>query len=155
MSKNRPSLKEKQAGTEASINEISYDFNDFFAVDTALKAELQAKGLVWRWINAIKLKANYGYDSRQWAPYQRKSQAPGMTSFSDAEGFVRRGDLILAVQPKAVDSARKKQLAARNAAQNTDKHSKQAAEELRRHMRDSKIQADVTEGYEDSGSSDD
>lgn len=151
MSKSRPSLKEKQASTEASLEGLNFDFNNFFAIDPALKSEIEGKGMAYRWVNAIKLKANYGYDSRQWAPYKRDSQAPGMSTFSDPEGFIRRGDLILAVQPKAVNSARKAQVASRNKSQSLADRNKIQAEELRRQLRSNDIKADISEGYDDNG----
>lgn len=149
MSKNRPSLKEKQAGTEAGVNELNLDMNDFFAIDPQLKKEIEGKGLAYRWVNAIKLKANYGYDSRQWQPYKRETQGTGMTSFSDPEGYIRRGDLILAVQPKGVAQARRKQLDARNQAQSQARFAKTQAEELRQTMRKSGMDVDIVEGYDE------
>jgi len=150
MSKNRPSVKEKQAGTEAGINDFNFDFNDFFAVDPALKQEIASKGLVCRWINAVKLKANYGYDSRQWTPYKRESQPSVTSTFSDPEGFIRRGDLILAVQPKQLATARKAQVDARNLAQSSAKQQKAHADELKRQMRENGIKADISEGYDEN-----
>lgn len=150
MAKNRPSLKEKEAATASNIAQMGMDFNDFFAIDPELKKEIEGKGMVYRWVNALKLKANYGYDKRQWQAYKRDSQPAGITSFSDPEGYTRRGDLILAVQTKAVAGARKAQLDARNRSQNQQKHAKQQADELRREMRSAGIDADISEGYEDN-----
>lgn len=150
MSKNRPSLKEKQASTEAGLEGLSFDFNNFFAIDPELKKEIEGKGMAYRWVNAIKLKANYGFDARQWAPYKREGQVSGMSTFSDPEGFIRRGDLILAVQPKAVAAARKAQVASRNKSQSLAERNKAQAEELRRQLRSNDIKADISEGYEDN-----
>jgi hypothetical protein len=150
MSKNRPSLKEKEVATSAGLAELGMDFNDFFAIEPALKKEIEAKGLVYRWVNALKLKANYGYDKRQWSAYKRDGQATGISSFSDPEGYTRRGDLILAVQSKGIANARKAQLDARNKSQSSQQYAKQQAEDLRRNMRDSGIKADISEGYEDN-----
>jgi hypothetical protein len=74
-----------------------------------------------------------------------------MSTFSDPEGFIRRGDLILAVQSKAVNSARKAQVANRNKSQSLAQRNKAQAEELRRQLRNNDIKADISEGYDDNG----
>jgi hypothetical protein len=113
------SLKTKTAAQESSIEDtINLDFDNQLAVDPSLLKEVAEKGFACRWINASKLKANYGFDSRQWSPYKR-IQKPGALEnnsfgFTDPEGFVRRGDLVLAVRPMAVHNASKARIANKN-----------------------------------------
>jgi hypothetical protein len=94
----------KTQAQESSISLASMD--DQLAVSPKLIAEIEAKGLVHRWINAVKYKSNYGYDSRQWQPYQVKKNEGvenNFYGFTDSEGYIRRGDLILAVRKKEVN----------------------------------------------------
>ena len=149
-SKGKLSLKDKELASEMPINP-AFDDSDAFAIDPVLKAELDGKGLAHRWINAKTYKDNYGYDRRRWVPYKRESKAPsGYESYgyADPEGFIRRGDLILAAQPQAFADNRKAKIIARTASQANQ--NKQAAAELAETLKNSGHRAKVYEGYDEN-----
>lgn len=148
--KSKPTLKDKEAASELPVT-LDVNGDDAFSIDPALRAELESKGLAHRWINARKFKDNYGYDARRWVPYKRESKMPGgyeSFGYADPEGFIRRGDLILAAQPIAIAEARKAKIAARTAA--LAGHNKQAAADLKKTMKEAGLNAKVHEGFDEN-----
>lgn len=148
MSKKPSTVQEKELFTQQSMENTQYDFTDQLAVPPAILQEIEAKNLAHRWVNAPKLAANYGFDSRMWTPYKVEKAPQGMFSGVDSEGYVRRGDLILAVQPKQIAAKRKALIDAKNA--RNKGHNKQAADMLKEAFGKSGIKAKVTEGFEDN-----
>lgn len=142
------------AKTEAQESSISLtDFDNQLAVDPKLVAEMEAKGLAHRWINGIKYKNNYGYDARQWQPYKAEKKVGlenNFYGFTDSEGFIRRGDMVLAVRPKAVHEMAKQRNA--NKINNLKGNpSKKAAEDLKKTMKDAGVDgAKIYEGYDEN-----
>lgn len=152
MSKKQSTLKEKEAASQATISASGESFDDQFAVAPAIKQEIESQGLVYRWINAHKLQANYGFDSRQWQPYKMKNPINfGGLESKDSEGYIRRGDLILAVQTQEVAGRRRAITERRRQALNNAVQNKEAARELKKAMSDAGIQAKVYEGYDENG----
>lgn len=152
MSKNKPSLKEKEAMNEDTISGGIESFDDQLAISPNLIKEIEEQGLVYRWINAHTFQRNHGFDSRQWAPYKMKNPINiGGLIAKDSEGYIRRGDLILAVQTEAVASRRKARMDMRRQALNAAVQNKEAASQLKKSMRDAGIQAKVHEGYDENG----
>lgn len=158
MSKNKVTLKNKEAAmnVKTSADELS-GLGDQLAVDPIIKQELKAKNLVFRWINAKKLADNYGFDRRQWQPYKTENYK-GSVGFghADAEGYIRRGDLILAVQTNEIAARRKALLKMKQESLNNAvaTHNKANAQALKKAARDAGIDAKVYEGYEENGDSD-
>jgi hypothetical protein len=153
MTKNKPSLQEKEQNSHMTIEETSsVDFSDALAIDPELKREIASQGLVCRWINGAKHAANYGFDARMWTPYKRKSEGKSSAyGYTDSEGFVRRGDLILAVQSTAVFNKRKEIVERRNLANKAAIGSKEAARAIRQKLKESGLsskQVKVLEGDE-------
>lgn len=103
--------------------------NDPYFLDKELKAELESKGLVGRFVNIKKLEMYGGRHNSGWVPYKRESKDPMGIFGSDPDGFVRRGmDLVLAVKPVALQKKHKKKLhieATRSKAQTRIKGEKQ------------------------------
>lgn len=151
MSKNgKPTLQDKAANLEASIDMAN---TDYFFVEPSLKREIEKQGMVCRWINAKKLQENYGFDRRQWKPYKKSSDSVATSNpfgGTDSEGFVRRGDLILAVRPKSIHDKYSEQINNKN--KNLQKgHSKQAAEEIKQKLQESGTRGiEVLEGYDEN-----
>ncbi len=118
-----------------------------YDVDPQLLKEIRDKGLKERWISRGKYLANHG-DSRGYRPYQMevaKMEKKGSLDFQygvDPEGYICRGDLILAVRPNALHEANKRKIENKNRAQLG--YSKQAADKLRE-----TTGMKVIEGYED------
>lgn len=79
--------------------------------------EANELGCECRWVNSKKLKENQGYHERGWRAYKFKSKPgdgildSGNFAFGeDAAGIVRRGTAVLAIRPKEVGDAHRKQL---------------------------------------------
>jgi hypothetical protein len=143
MSKNRPTIQDKQKSTEESAD--SFDFTDQLAISPAILAEIKEKGLKHRWINAHKLQANYGFDSRQWQPYRVENIQKSAFGSTDAEGYIRRGDLVLAVQSEAIAKRRYAIVERKNAINKN--HLKNTAEQFREEFKKAGIKTKVEEGY--------
>lgn len=149
----------KVAKQETSLTDGggAFDFDDQLAIEPSLKKEILAKGLVFRWINGAKHKANYGYDSRRWTPYKRE-KTEGLENnsygFTDSEGFIRRGDLILAVRKKEIHDLSRERI--RSKTRNLAGEAKKAVvEQIKAGRKEVGMDDDFTihEGYEDPSDS--
>lgn len=129
------------------------DHTDYFFVDAGVKRDIEKQGMVCRWINAKKLQENYGFDRRQWKPYKKATDSiASSNSFggTDSEGFVRRGDLILAVRPKALQDKYSEQISNKNKSLQKV-HQKQAAAEIKQKLQESGTRGiKVLEGYDEN-----
>lgn len=126
----------------------------FFDIPKAIKAELEAKGLVGRWINAKKYQDNYGFHKSGWKAHKTSPNArlAGSLDFGDgidAEGFIRRGDLVLATKSAEQQARHKATIDKKTAA--LSNFTKSAAEEVRKTLGD---KGTVIEGYEENGGDD-
>jgi len=139
----------------AEMNELRAS-GDIFQVSLELQAELKEKGLAYRFINRKKYIEEHGFHKGGWVAFKRDLKAKptdslDFSSGTDAEGYVRRGDQVLAVKPIAEHEKfkrilkRKKQL---YLGQN-----KLKAEELREMARAAGADMTVEEGYEEDGES--
>jgi len=138
-------------------NDISSDLQgedmelNLLTVDPALAKEIKDKGLVYRFINAPQLQQNYGYHRSGWTPYKREAtEKKGSLDFqfgTDPEGYVRRGDLVLAVKTVRANEQRKAKIAASTA--RYDQFNKQAANQLKDFSKENGLDMRVEEGYED------
>lgn len=144
--------QQKAEATESSMGLNGVDFNDRLAIDPALKSELESKNLVWRWTNFKKLKDNHGFDPRMWAPYKRESKPTGgmfeAYGYTDPEGYIRRGDLVLAVQTQEIYNRRKADTDRRRAALNNNQ--KVAAKQLNETFAEAGVKAKVYSGYDEN-----
>jgi hypothetical protein len=142
------SLEEKAEDINgfSMVDYDNFDFQDKLAVDPSLIKELKNKNLKYRWINAHQLTANYGFDSRMWRPYKaEKSMKSSVYGQSDSEGYIRRGDLILAVQPNEIFNKRKQIIDQRNLANKAAMGSKEAAKSLRASFKANNIKGKIEE----------
>ena len=146
MSKSRPTVQDKEISTSAPID--TGDFNDMTSIDPALQAELESKNLEYRWVNAKKLQENYGFDPRQWTPYRSETVGKNPFSQRDSEGYIRRGDLILAVQSKEIANKRRNVVKMKN--DRNKQHLRQSASELKETFRRAGVRADISEGYDEN-----
>lgn len=136
------SLQEKSE----SIDEYSieayegFDPNDHMIIDPAIKKEITERGLKYKWINANKLANSHGFDKKGWKPYKLnssgKSSVYGQT---DAEGFLRRGDLVLAVMPNAIHAKHKAAINQANLANKAAMGSKEAAKQIRQNFKSNQV----------------
>lgn len=148
MSKNRPTVQNKEESTQKSTQELDIDFNDQLAVPKAVIKEIEELGMQHRWINAHKLQANYGFDSRGWQPFKSKVLQAGPFSGLDSEGFIRRGDLILAVQSNALAAKRKEVINQKNARNKA--YGKDAASQLKDQFNRAGIKSKISSGFDEN-----
>jgi len=132
----------------AMINEGDF-FGTRLSIPAELQKELEAKGLVGRFVSTKTLSDNAGRHPKGWMPYSMdKPMENTLTGNSDK--IYRIGDLVLAVKSKEAHARHVKYL--------EDKSNRQSASakgrinEMREHIRESKGDKYVklTEGYEEN-----
>ena len=107
----KPAPKVSEKNKSAMDNYDIDALSDPFIVPEAVKKELEAQGLVCRWISEQHLKDFGGVHRSGWIPYMRPKDAE-LTTYEklfgkDSSGFVKKGNLILGVKTKE-DAARHK-----------------------------------------------
>lgn len=118
-------------------------------IDEGLKTELREQNFEWRFIN-IKQYREMGFHRSYWKPYKRKTQGPNDSFFeTDPDGYIKRGDLVLAVKPKQHAELHRAKLKMLNALQANP--NKVKADEMRALAKDAGIEVKVHEGYTDKG----
>lgn len=131
-----------------TLNEYSmeayegFDPNDYHVISPEIKAEIVGKKLKYKWINAHKLAANHGFDKKGWRPYKINQELltkSGVYGSADVDGYLRRGDLVLAVMPEALHSKHRAIINQSNLANRAAMGSKQAAKQLRETLKDSQV----------------
>ena len=121
------------------------------SLPTALKEQLTSLGYVYRWINEADFRHNNNLHASGWLPYNVnaigdvKSMARNKV---DAEGLMRRGDLILAIRPKSLNDAHVAKTREKNA--RLKGYTKEKAKEFREFIKGADKSAKITEGYEDN-----
>lgn len=151
MSKNEKRQFTKEEPVIFNPNEM---YASMLEVPEGIKTELDAKGLVPRWINATELSRQFGFNKSGWKPYKPDTKVSLTGDYSgDPEGYLRRGDLILAVKSKTEHAIHKKKLQYK--ADLYKGYNTQKAQELRSFMRDAGIKTKVVEGYDEAGDADD
>lgn len=128
--------------------------NSFFNVPAGIKEELSKKGFECRWINSIKYRQNFGFHRSGWKAYKTTAAklAPDSLDFGDgvdAEGYIRRGDLVLAVKPSQAAEQHREKIRAKN--RRLMNYSQTAADDLRKTVGGSGA---VLEGYDENGGDD-
>lgn len=144
----RKPLSQKKLARPAALS-LEDIFGNSLGIDPELAATLKAKGLAWRFISYPQLQKMGGTHARGWKPYKPDSGKIDNHTFqvgADPEGFIRRGELILAVRPIELNEKHKQYLAQEAARTKGFQASK--VEELREMVRDVPGM-EVHEGYED------
>lgn len=103
MSKNkqgRVPVSKKSAESAMVMDNFDYEI---FRVDGELKKELEDAGLAYRWINAPKYFKGGNFHRSGWKAYRSKKAgtSEAFDSGINAEGFIIRNDMLLAVKPAA------------------------------------------------------
>jgi hypothetical protein len=142
-------FSQRSKPTPVNMDDI---FGNALGLDPELVASIKAKGLSHRFINARKLIDMGGYHPKGWRPYKpsaeerAKLEAQSLLFGSDPDGYIRRGDCILAVRTSELNDKHKaylKQEAART--QNTAKN---AASQIRDFIKSNGLDMRVQEGAE-------
>lgn len=117
-------------------------------IPLSIAEDIAKNGNVARWINGTQFQREHGFHRSRWQPY-RIEKKPGVTASSayspDPEGFVRRGDLILAIRSEQ-EAAQHKAVLDHKA--NLYKgYEKQKKAELQAHLKEAGIKSKVEAGY--------
>lgn len=137
----------KKDPVEFNPNEM---YQSILELPPGIQEEIESKGLVARWINLTEYKRQYGFHRSGWAPYKPETALPATNSLAgDAEGYIKRGDLILAVKTNEQQNLHKRRL--KHKADLYKGYNAEKAKEIRDLMRNVGIKTKVVEGYEEPG----
>ena len=130
--------------TQADLYDSALD------IPSNIKEELNKKGLTARWINATEFRKSFGFHKSKWVPYKRElpkgaSTSPDSLYGGDPEGYVRRGDLVLAVKTKE-ENARHAGMLKQRADLYSGKQN-QAAAELREQAKRAGVKTKVDDSF--------
>jgi hypothetical protein len=121
-------------------------------IDPSLKAELEAKGLEWRWISNKEFAEAGNQHHNYWTPYQTKQTAEksgDILNFgTTSDGFIRRKTMVLAARPKQLGDAHRAQLKQKAARLQGDAE-RQNKSELEEVASRAGIKAKIDVGYDD------
>jgi len=127
------------------------EFGNRLSLSLDLQKELKDKGLEGRFINYKELVENQGFHKNEWIPYKReKSDTMDTSTFlngSSPDGYIRRGDAILAV--KRVEDAERHRAHLDQLAKNQLGYDKRAAASLRRVAKEAGMNVPVKESFDD------
>lgn len=127
-------------------------FGNPLGLDPELVAAIQAKGFAHRFINAKKLIEMGGYHAKGWRPYKpsteerAKLESQSLLFGSDPDGYIRRGDCILAVRSKELNDKHKAYL--KQEVARTQNVAKNAASQIKDFIRSNGLDMRVQEGAE-------
>jgi hypothetical protein len=146
-----------QKGRAAPIN-MDDIFGNALGIDAEVAKAIEASGQVYRFINVKRLQDMGGYHPQGWRPWKpspeqrAKMEGQSLLFGSDPDGFVRRGDCVLAVRSKELNEKHKSYL--RQEVARTENVTKTAAQQMREFVRSNGLDMRVQEGaevYEDFG----
>lgn len=149
-------LAAKAQKTASSRINLADLFSDTLGLDPEIKKGLDAKGLSYRWISAPKLQEFNGHHARGWRPVKLKEcgtlpSNPQEWMFgSDPEGYIRRGDCILAVRPKELNEKHKAYLKQEADERTRAVSNKAHADELRHLAKEAGVEIKLHEGFEEN-----
>ena len=149
MNDNKKPVSEKGVKKESfKFEDQTYeDFHDNqLHVPKAIKDECSAKGLDIRWINLNEYVRRGYIHKHHWQAYKPDTKTGDLKYGTDVNGFIRRGDAVLAVRRKEVSTQYKAHVEQRQKMYNN--YEKAAAEGLRQQLRQAGINTKVSEGYE-------
>lgn len=145
----------KSTKPNTKVKAQTFNPNDFYhdqlKIDDELIEEMTKKGFEWRFINALDFQKK-GFNKSQWTPYKRDKTEPTSSQSkifgSDPDGFIKRGDLILAVKSSEKAQAHRAFLDQRSQ-QLSKAVGSYGADELKKAFRDAGVNAKVLTGYDD------
>lgn len=149
-------MKAKQVKTTPKITaqDLNALYESQLQVDPDVRKEIEDKGMVMRWINATELQKKHGFHRSGWKPYKREGKTTPDSIFGgNPEGYICRGDLVLAVKPiEAQDRHRAILEYKANLYKSTNQ---EHAKKLRREAAQAGIKMKIMEGYESEGDTED
>lgn len=142
----KPAIK---ATDELSVPEF---MQNRLQVDEKLMKYFKDKGLAWRWINMSKFRAER-FHRTGWVPFKKQQDTP--ISAADQllgespDGFILRGDNVLAVK-KASEAQAYKNFLRNRTAKITDAQQKEAAQAIKTAFKAAGQDVKVDEGFDES-----
>lgn len=129
-------------------------FRNALELDPRITSYLASKGLDYRFVNA-KQMAEKGFHNNYWEVYQPKKHGmiEGIEEFYwglSPDGIIKRGDAVLAVRPQEVSQEHKAILREKNDRLSIKSYNRRKAAELRQQAKDSNLEAEIHEGYEEN-----
>ena len=125
-------------------------FGNTLSLDPEIAKTIEGKGLSYRWISMRKWQEMGGSHDRAWRPIRRSECGNiGSNSISgeDPEGYIRRGDLVLAVRSRELNDKHKAYLR-----QESDRMSRiqgKQRQELAKEVESLGGKIKISEGYDD------
>lgn len=148
-----PSVDQKKPKSFKSLADF-YMSGD--AIPSRIKAFLNEKGLSYRLINAVKYKGSGNFHRSHWVPLEiPKEMRPDLASVDGVglspEGYLVKGDLVLATRSKEMNSTHRRLLDEQ--AMRLKGYNKIKGQELQEYANEHGLGAKVEVGYGDEGSS--
>ena len=141
----------KQVEKPKAFHEL---YTDTQYVDPKLQEYLSNKGLEFRWINLRQFRER-GFHKTGYIPFKREADTP----MTDAEkliglgaspdGFITRGDQILAVKTKEHAAAYRAHIQEKNRIMSRAVK-KEAVSKLKKSFEDAGVKAEIHESYEEN-----
>lgn len=133
--------KEKMETMYVPLNELE--------VPPKVREYADKENLSLRWINSVKFQGDGGYHKNYWVPFNfQKAEIDLGLVLGAQDGFIRRGDTILAVRPKEISERHAKYLAGRNRLYKQAVEAK-GQDSLKQTMREHGLRGRVLSGYDD------
>lgn len=138
---------EKEYGAVTSAKSFpEFSAIDFLSVDKEIVKHLDKLGLVSRLINWPLYRSQSNMHRQHWRPYifpkeVKENKDLHWIGQINAEGLLRRGDLVLAVRPKTMHEEAKRALSALN--QRYRSHEGQKATEFKEFAKERGLKTDV------------
>lgn len=121
---------------------------NMLTLDPQIHSYLEEKGFAVRFINWGQYRANTNMHRSQWRPYEFSTDVRmASTSWAgtiDAEGLIRRGDLVLAVRPQKMHDEHRSQIEALNKQYRQFEEKK--ASDFKDFARERGVKTEVTQG---------
>lgn len=144
----KPLSSKPRQQSPASLEDI---FGNTLSVDSEMAESLGKKGLEYRWISMKKYADMGNSHERAWRPVKRSEcgmiDQSSIINGSDPDGYIRRGDLVLAVRSK--DLGDKHRAFLKVQADRQKNVQRDHANELKDFVKKSGINAKISEGYDD------
>jgi len=142
----KPLSSKPRQQSPASLEDI---FGNTLGIEASISDALMKKGLEYRWISMKKYGDMGNSHERAWRPVKRSEcgiiDPTAITNGSDPDGYIRRGDLVLAVRSK--DLGDKHRAFLKSQADRQRNVQREHANELKEFVKKSGINATISEGY--------
>lgn len=156
----KPVSKGKAPISQKKLGSVDGDFwfdpanGDLTSIPSSVKTQLRDEGYACRLINSKKYQEDRGFHKSGWRVYKfERGQEIGQGSLDfgfgvDAEGYLRRGDLVLAVMPLEMHESHRQNIFRKTKAQMGKNVAD--AKEIEQYARASGIQSvSIDAGYGD------